>query len=308
MLQLAVERGQSVGHSWTLTDQTTSLGRSADNDIVIPGDKISRVHCTIERVGQNYVLTDRSTNGILVNGRPVDRQVTLQPDDRLQLGEFVLHCRFLPDVEPAIPVEPTFPVGGASVEPASMPIAASQPSPMGQGVSPAPPRRRMSNLIPIAVGTIGAIVILVAVTGATVFLSRQDAAAPGSTPAAPTMSPVQSPVAAGVTTPAPGTPTSPSAVPTIATPDATAQLPAGQVAIEGRVKAPDGLNVRGGTGATFALLYALSDGGSVTVNGRNESGDWYRIVCAAGQPTAQPCWVAAQYIEILSGATVPVVK
>lgn len=46
--------------------QAVTLGRSDDNDIVIKGDLISRVHARIELRKNRYVLTDESINGTFV--------------------------------------------------------------------------------------------------------------------------------------------------------------------------------------------------------------------------------------------------
>jgi class 3 adenylate cyclase len=48
--------------------QTVTLGRSDDNDVVIKGDLISRVHARIELRKNRYVLTDESINGTFVQG------------------------------------------------------------------------------------------------------------------------------------------------------------------------------------------------------------------------------------------------
>ena len=62
------------------------LGRGTDNDIVIPGEGVSRHHARLERRGEAWEYTDLdSTNGTFVDGRRV-RQIILRDGMRLQLG------------------------------------------------------------------------------------------------------------------------------------------------------------------------------------------------------------------------------
>jgi len=51
---------------------SVSLGREADNDIVVKCHRVSRNHATIEKRGDSFVLTDKSTNGsyLTQHGKP----------------------------------------------------------------------------------------------------------------------------------------------------------------------------------------------------------------------------------------------
>lgn len=65
----------------------TTIGRGADNDIVIPGDAASTRHCHIEKKGGAYVLIDDgSTNRTWVNGAEKQR-VVLRNGDQIKVGE-----------------------------------------------------------------------------------------------------------------------------------------------------------------------------------------------------------------------------
>ncbi len=46
--------------------KTASLGRSEDNDVVIKGSLISRIHATIEASKDRFILVDASTNGTFI--------------------------------------------------------------------------------------------------------------------------------------------------------------------------------------------------------------------------------------------------
>jgi len=84
--QLAVRApGQEVTRIPVLSG-TMRIGRSADNEVVLADDKVSRHHGQISaRLGM-LVFTDLgSTNGSFMNGRAVS-EIALGPGDVLQLG------------------------------------------------------------------------------------------------------------------------------------------------------------------------------------------------------------------------------
>lgn len=69
---------------------TTTVGRSADNDIVLPDLLVSRRHAQVRQVPAGYELVDLgSTNGTYHNGRRVDRAL-LAAGDVVSVGHFEL--------------------------------------------------------------------------------------------------------------------------------------------------------------------------------------------------------------------------
>lgn len=64
------------------------LGRCSICNLVVQGDQlVSRLHCTIQREGDVYRLSDmQSMNGTMVNGVSV-RSTLLRPGDRIDMGE-----------------------------------------------------------------------------------------------------------------------------------------------------------------------------------------------------------------------------
>jgi hypothetical protein len=292
MMQLVVERGEPAGHAWPLAAGITSIGRGADNDITVPGGQVSRVHCLIELSGQDYILTDKSTNGTFVNGRRVPERTVLKAGDRIQIGDFVLRCELSPEA-------------GVTTPPPALPYGGFEPGPPAPEAGPALPEQAAapyrqtptSNVIPIAIGIIGAIVILALVVTAALFLSRGRA-----TPSTPTVAPTTAPQE----TVQPTVAASPEVTPTVT---AQVQPTVSPVTAEGKVSAQPSLNVRSAPAANAAQLYALSDQSTVTVIGRNEAGDWYQIQCAAGQPADRKCWVAASYVQLTQpNVQLPVVQ
>lgn len=304
MLQLIIEQGQPAGQSWPLNPGLTNIGRSANNDIILTGNQISRVHFVIEMAGPDqYVLTDKSTNGTLVNGRRAADRTPLSPGDRIQVGDMVLRC------------EAGAMAGQALVAPELTPDAAAWPAP---GAAPEPvagarpavaaPRRRpISNLIPIAVGVIGAILILAGVVLASTLLAGQ-----GATPevaAAPTATATATAVAAADVTesPTPAVETTTTATAT-ATAEVAATAAPAFVAVEGRVGQGQGLNVRSTPNTSAERLYVLAQQSPVAVLGRNDAGDWYLIRCQPDQPADRRCWVSADWVELgQPNAQLPVV-
>lgn len=54
--------------------QSVTIGRSASSaSVVVAGQKISRLHCIVQYNGRltGYTVTDRSSNGVLLNGRRI---------------------------------------------------------------------------------------------------------------------------------------------------------------------------------------------------------------------------------------------
>ena len=64
------------GEELILDDQRTSvtIGRAEDNDIVVKGNLISRLHARIEVNKARFMLIDQSTNGTFVHGAGGDEQ------------------------------------------------------------------------------------------------------------------------------------------------------------------------------------------------------------------------------------------
>ena len=64
-----------------------TLGRTARADFILDAALVSRLHCRLTAdVTDQLVVEDlSSTNGVLVNGERVDRQV-LKPGDRVTIG------------------------------------------------------------------------------------------------------------------------------------------------------------------------------------------------------------------------------
>lgn len=96
-------KGRELG-SWTV-DRPLTIGRSADNDIVIDNLSISRRHAVIEPTDDGCVLRDAgSLNGIQVNGVRT-QETPLKHGDVVTLGKHRITCH-IPTSGEAGPVDP----------------------------------------------------------------------------------------------------------------------------------------------------------------------------------------------------------
>lgn len=87
---LLVVQGVEQGARFELSDRPMAVGRDARNDIRILDSEVSRNHATLQKVKDDYVLTDRnSSNGTLVNGVAI-RSHVLVDGDQIQLGNTLL--------------------------------------------------------------------------------------------------------------------------------------------------------------------------------------------------------------------------
>src|SRR5262245_902603 len=80
--------GPSKGTTVGLSDDEYSVGRAPSNQLCLRSDLVSRRHCLIRRVGNQFEIEDLSTNGTFVNGEPVKKR-TLAHFDQLTIGDAV---------------------------------------------------------------------------------------------------------------------------------------------------------------------------------------------------------------------------
>jgi len=83
-----IQLGQTVQFS---ESKVVSIGRAAENDIVLPAPMVSRFHAQVERIGQRYRVRDLgSGNGTFVNGNAVRGDTWVQPGDAVHIGPYRL--------------------------------------------------------------------------------------------------------------------------------------------------------------------------------------------------------------------------
>jgi hypothetical protein len=90
-LQLRVQRGRSEVLRRLSVGQEVVIGRSADADIAIDDERISRRHCQIRWLGSTPDITDLgSSNGSRLNGLRITQRTALHIGDRIDLGDATL--------------------------------------------------------------------------------------------------------------------------------------------------------------------------------------------------------------------------
>jgi len=87
---LAVIDGAPEHRKYAFGDSVT-IGRNADNDIVLRDQYISHYHARVRRVGDEYVLTDLdSINNTYLNGDAIEGETALKSGDCIRVGRVVL--------------------------------------------------------------------------------------------------------------------------------------------------------------------------------------------------------------------------
>lgn len=77
------------GHELVITKDRVTIGRSPDNDLIIPDSPVSRLHATIEKSGSSWRIIDEDSNyGTFVNGARATKQgpLGLSKGAEIQLG------------------------------------------------------------------------------------------------------------------------------------------------------------------------------------------------------------------------------
>ncbi len=91
------------GREYTIPAAGVTIGRDASCEIVVPSTEVSRRHAMIAPGDGGYIISDLSTNGVLVNGERVNRTRILGRGDLIRIGgeEFRFHADQAPRLEVA---------------------------------------------------------------------------------------------------------------------------------------------------------------------------------------------------------------
>ncbi|MBK9095433.1 MAG: FHA domain-containing protein [Anaerolineae bacterium] len=186
--QLRAEQGPLAGQTFAISRSPFTLGRSPENDLVLPEPLASRQHVRLEaRAGRWYLIDLDSANGTLLNRQRLSGEMALNAGDLMAIGETVF----------------AFTVPGPA-RPAVVPPAARA----------RPAARRSSPLAAIVIG----VVLIALVVAAVLFLggSMRRTADDATGPALPTL---QLPVLPSVTLPTgiPSLPPIPTGLPSLPT-------------------------------------------------------------------------------------------
>jgi pSer/pThr/pTyr-binding forkhead associated (FHA) protein len=89
-------KGRDQEFSHDSEERTINIGRSSDNDFIVPLDDFSRKHCTVTFNGNYAFIMDLgSKNGTSIDGRKIEpnRQYPIYPHSKIILAnlfEFIL--------------------------------------------------------------------------------------------------------------------------------------------------------------------------------------------------------------------------
>jgi DNA-binding NtrC family response regulator len=92
MLEFKVYLDNKLIQRSLLSKGEMTIGRSAENDLVLPNPHVSRLHLVIVQEGDAFRLEDRSSNGVLLDGKPVIGSTLLPPQCRLGIYPFEIDC------------------------------------------------------------------------------------------------------------------------------------------------------------------------------------------------------------------------
>lgn len=96
---LVIYIGSGSGSRHKLNDGCVTIGRSPEADISIEDDRISRIHCVIERRGHTITIEDKgSTNGTYVDAQKISR-ARLLPGVPFQLGRSIMKIEYKTEAE-----------------------------------------------------------------------------------------------------------------------------------------------------------------------------------------------------------------
>lgn len=86
---LTIQEGKDLGRQYAFDQPEVSIGRTAENDVVLYDPGVSRRHAVIRAEGAGFVVQDQgSANGTQVNGNPVNEEA-LQTGDLVSVGPVV---------------------------------------------------------------------------------------------------------------------------------------------------------------------------------------------------------------------------
>ena len=96
---LIIFSGTNSGRRHKLRRGITAIGRSPTTDISLSDDRVSRVHCIIEWMGDTIAIEDKgSTNGTFVDSCRVSRAI-LSPGAIFQLGHSMMKIEYKTEAE-----------------------------------------------------------------------------------------------------------------------------------------------------------------------------------------------------------------
>ncbi|HCU99135.1 MAG TPA: hypothetical protein DGM69_07310 [Chloroflexi bacterium] len=84
---LIVQSGAMRGQKWILENDSMTIGRDPECDIVVADNTVSRKHASITRLDGEYILEDTSKNGTYVNESLIDGTISLYDGDFISIAD-----------------------------------------------------------------------------------------------------------------------------------------------------------------------------------------------------------------------------
>ncbi len=178
-LQVVVHAGPLAGKGFLFSGEAISFGRDSDNDISWEDTRVSRFHAKITRQGERLILEDLgSTNGTLVNGKPITGRHILQPADIISIGSSVFGVKGFAAPQTVSITQVSLKLSEQAAQAAQQTVRPPQPAPRPQPKPVAAPPAKAANsglnLITIVgvMGVIALILGLAAITAYFLFMER----------------------------------------------------------------------------------------------------------------------------------------
>ncbi len=84
---LTIAEGSGRGQKFQFDRERVTIGRGAENDVVLSDAGVSRTHARIERLASGWILLDNgSANGTELNGATIQKPSQLRAGDRIGVG------------------------------------------------------------------------------------------------------------------------------------------------------------------------------------------------------------------------------
>src|SRR5712692_11732635 len=97
---LTIAEGKGRGQKFQLETDAVTIGRGAENDVVLNDAGVSRLHARIERQIAGWMLLDNgSANGTELNGAVIEEASQLRAGDKIGVGPVTFE--FAAEADPA---------------------------------------------------------------------------------------------------------------------------------------------------------------------------------------------------------------
>lgn len=112
MFSIIISEKGGTERRQTFDQAEVTVGRVQGNDLMLPKGNVSKRHCRLERVDDNFVVTDQnSTNGTYVNRRRITQGTVVRQGDRIYIGDFILRIEEGGADGSEEPLQPPPPIG-----------------------------------------------------------------------------------------------------------------------------------------------------------------------------------------------------